>query len=156
MLLRGFPGGASSKEPVCQCRRHKTQVQSLNWEDPLEESMATHSSIVAWRIPWSEEPGGLWSMPSQRVRHNWVTNTQSYLTEGEGEHGTGWFSTYSKTFSPRWWLMTRRFAHCVLGTNRAAEPYGVRSTCQFSLDFNLGKPTAYTVWTRRPWFYDEQ
>ena len=38
------------------------QVRSLGWEDPLEEEMATHSSILAWRIPWTEEPGGLWSM----------------------------------------------------------------------------------------------
>ena len=44
-------------------------VQSLGWEDPLEEGMATHSSILAWRIPWTEEPGGLQSMGSQRVRH---------------------------------------------------------------------------------------
>ena len=40
----------------------ETQVQSLGWEDPLEKGMATHSSILAWRIPWTEEPGGLWSM----------------------------------------------------------------------------------------------
>ena len=44
-------------------------VQSLGWEDPLEEGIATHSSILAWRIPWTEEPGGLQSMGSQRVRH---------------------------------------------------------------------------------------
>ena len=44
-------------------------------EDPLEKGMATHSSIHAWRIPWTEEPGGLQSMGSQRVRHNWMTNT---------------------------------------------------------------------------------
>ena len=48
----------------------ETQVQSLRWEDPLEKRMATHSSILAWRIPWTEEPGGLQSMESQRVRHN--------------------------------------------------------------------------------------
>ena len=40
----------------------KTQVQSLNWEDPLKKGMATHSSILAWKIPWTEEPGGLQSM----------------------------------------------------------------------------------------------
>ena len=50
-----------------------TQVQSLGQEDPLEEEMATYSSIVAWRIPWSEEPGGLESMGSQRVGHNLAT-----------------------------------------------------------------------------------
>ena len=47
-----------------------TQVRSLGWEDPLEKEMITHSSILAWRIPWMEEPGGLQSMQSQRVRHN--------------------------------------------------------------------------------------
>ena len=45
-------------------------VRSLNWEDPLEKGMATHSSILAWRIPWTEEPGWLQSMGSQRVRHD--------------------------------------------------------------------------------------
>ena len=45
-------------------------VQSLGWEDPLEEGMATHFSILAWRIPWAEEPGGLQSMGSQRAEHD--------------------------------------------------------------------------------------
>ena len=45
------------------------QVQTLGWEDPLEEGMATHSSILAWRSPWGEEPGGLQSIGSQRVTH---------------------------------------------------------------------------------------
>ena len=48
----------------------KTWVRSLDWKDPLEEGMETHSSILAWRIPWTEEPGRLQSMGSQRVRHN--------------------------------------------------------------------------------------
>ena len=43
---------------------------SLGWEDPLEEGMATHSSILAWRIPWTEDPGGLQSIGSQRVGHD--------------------------------------------------------------------------------------
>jgi len=46
------------------------QVRSLGWEDPLEKGMATHSSILAWEIPWAEEPGGLESLGSQRVRHD--------------------------------------------------------------------------------------
>ena len=49
----------------------ETRVPSLGREDPLEEAMAAHSSILAWRIPWTEEPGGLQSQGSQRVRHNW-------------------------------------------------------------------------------------
>ena len=48
----------------------ETLVRSLGWEDPLEESMATHSGILAWRIPWKEEPGELQSMGLQRVRHD--------------------------------------------------------------------------------------
>ena len=47
-----------------------TQVCSLGWEDPLEKGMATHSSILAWKIPWTEEPVRLQSMGSQRVRHD--------------------------------------------------------------------------------------
>jgi len=46
------------------------RVPSLGWENPLEEEMATHSSILGWRIPWTEEPGGLQSMGLQNVRHN--------------------------------------------------------------------------------------
>ena len=49
------------------------QVQSLGWEDPLEEGMTTHCSILAWRIPWTEEPGGLQSMGSQRVGYELAT-----------------------------------------------------------------------------------
>ena len=48
-------------------------VQSLGWEDPLEKEMATHSNILAWKIPWTEELGGLQSMGPQRVRHDLVT-----------------------------------------------------------------------------------
>ena len=48
----------------------ETQIPSLGWEDPLEKEMATHSSILAWRIPWTENPGGLQSMGLQRLRHN--------------------------------------------------------------------------------------
>ena len=58
----GYPGGTSSKGPACQCRRQETQVQSLGQDDPLEEGMATHSSVLAWRIPGTGEPGGLPSM----------------------------------------------------------------------------------------------
>ena len=48
----------------------ETQVQSLGWEDPLEKGVATHSSILAWRIPWMEEPGGLQSLGLQRIGHD--------------------------------------------------------------------------------------
>ena len=50
----------------------ETRVQSLNWEDPLEKEIAAHSSILAWRIPWTEEPGGLQSVGLHRVRYSWA------------------------------------------------------------------------------------
>ena len=57
----------------------ETQVQSLGWEDALEKGMAIHSSILAWRIPWTEDPGRLQSMGSQRIGQDLVTITHSYL-----------------------------------------------------------------------------
>ena len=66
----GFPSGSVVKKlPEVQ----ETRVQSLGREDPLEEGMATHSSILAWRISWTEEPGGLQSTGSQRVGHDSAT-----------------------------------------------------------------------------------
>ena len=67
----GFPGGASGKESAGQCRRRKeTLVQSLGQEDPLEEGMATHSSILDWKIPWIEVPVGLQFTGLQRDGHD--------------------------------------------------------------------------------------
>ena len=65
-----FPGGLDGKKFACN---EGDLVQSLCGEDPLEKGMATHSSSVAWRIPCTEEPGGLQFMGSQRVRHDLVT-----------------------------------------------------------------------------------
>ena len=67
----GFPGNTSRKEPACHCRKHSvTRVQFLGQEDPLEEGMAIHSSILAWRSPWTEEPGGLQSIGLQKIGHD--------------------------------------------------------------------------------------
>ena len=67
-IYMGFPGGSLVKNlPTMQ----ETQVQSLDQEDPLEEGLATHSSILAWRIPRTEEPGRLQSTGSHRVGHDW-------------------------------------------------------------------------------------
>ena len=62
--------------PVMQ-EAQETQVQSLGWEDPLAKEMDTHSSILTWRIPWTEEPGGLRSPGSQRVGHDGATEHSS-------------------------------------------------------------------------------
>ena len=75
ITIAGFPGGSHVKNlPAVQ----ETRAQSLDREDPLEKGMATHSSILAWRILWTEEPGGLQSMESQRIRHDRATYTHTH------------------------------------------------------------------------------
>ena len=84
-MILGFPSDSAVKNlPAMQ----ETWVWSLGWEDSMENGMANNSSILAWRTPWTEEPGGLQSMGSERVRHNWVTNTYTlfwahYLTSDQ-------------------------------------------------------------------------
>ena len=68
----GFPGGSVVKNLPANAGDTEAWVQSLGQEDPLEEEMATHSSILAWTIPWTEEPGGLQCIGLQRVRHDWA------------------------------------------------------------------------------------
>ena len=73
MIVKGFPGGKGSEVKASACNApamRETWVQSLVREDPLEKEMATHSSILAWRIPWAEKPGGLLSTGSQRLEHD--------------------------------------------------------------------------------------
>ena len=81
-LNMDFPGGASGKEPTWQCRRHKRRgfdpwVRKI----PLRRALATHSSIFAWRIPWTEEPGEIQSTGSQKVGHDWrnLAHTHAFL-----------------------------------------------------------------------------
>ena len=64
--LQGFSDGSNDSLPTMQ----ETQIQSLGWEDLLEKEMAPHSSILAWRIPWTEEPAGLQSTGLQKVRQD--------------------------------------------------------------------------------------
>ena len=67
----GLPRWLSGEESVCPMKEtQETWVQSLGWEDLLEEEMATHSSILACKILWTKEPGGIQSMGSQRIRHD--------------------------------------------------------------------------------------
>ena len=70
----GNSGSSESKNPP---EMRETWVWSLDWDDSLEKGMATHSSILAWRIPWTEEPGRLQSMGSQRVGHDWLVKHSS-------------------------------------------------------------------------------
>ena len=80
-----------------------TWVQSLGQEDPLEKGMATHSSVLAWRIPWTEEPGGLQFMGLQSVVHDWATNWTDFpVNENIGT----WSEVATEHRKPWTWLMT--------------------------------------------------
>ena len=70
----GFPAGSAAKNPPAM---RETWVRSLGWEDPLEQEMATHTSILIWEIPWTEEPGGLHSLRSQK---NWTQLSEGTAT----------------------------------------------------------------------------
>ena len=88
-MVRSFPGSTSGKESDCNAGDIKDQIQSLGQEDPLEEEMATHSSIFAWRIPWTEEPGGLQPTGSKRIRlWDWQTlspQAQNHVVYSKGK-----------------------------------------------------------------------
>ena len=70
--VKDFPGGSMVKNPPANVGDIGDTISILDWKDPLEEEMATHSSILPWRIPWTEKPGGLQPKGSQGVRHNWA------------------------------------------------------------------------------------
>ena len=70
--------------------KQETWIQSLGWEDPLEKEMATQLSILAWRIPWIEEPGGLQSMELTRVGHDFATKQQQQTSLGHIASSIKW------------------------------------------------------------------
>ena len=107
----GFPGGSNGKESACSAGDLGSILGFHPWEDPLEEGMATCSSILAWIIPWTEETGGLQSKGSQRVGHNWVT---SLYIKTQRSPSTNSCLTYKKLgciFSV--WLIRSHSGHIV-------------------------------------------
>ena len=85
LTQEGFPGGSATKSSPAMQEMQETWVLSLGWEELLEEGIVTHSSILAWRIPWTEHLSRLQSMESQRVRHDWSNWACTYPRE---EHST--------------------------------------------------------------------
>ena len=80
-LRKGFPGGSVVKNLPAMQETQEMWVQFLGWKESLEEEMAKHSSVLAWRIPWTEEPGGLQSIELQRVGYNWSDWTRWHRAE---------------------------------------------------------------------------
>ena len=89
----------------------ETWVQSLGWEDPLEKEMAPHSTTLAWKIPWMEEPGRLQSVESQRVGHDWATSLSLYTHKSrmsfnkstKERKGTGEYSVKGLKLYMQWY-----------------------------------------------------
>ena len=110
-VIVGFPGGASGKEPARQFKRYAIWDWSLGWEDLLEKGMATHTSILAWRISWTEEPGGLKSI---RVGHDWsnLACVQGLLSHWQGRIMSPWGrwrEELAKTYDQQFQMCQRRF-----------------------------------------------
>ena len=126
----------SGKIPAWK-RRHETRIQSLSAEDPLKEDMATHSSILAWSIPWTEKPGRLQPMESQRVRHNWsdLACTQEHLT---GDLPLSKFSSFFK------------FSCCILTVDLPFSKFSSFfkfSCCILTVGFILHRTDLYNLFT---------
>ena len=97
--MEGFPGGASDKEPTRQCRRHKTWAWSLGQKDLLKEGMATHSGILAWKIPWTKESGRLQSIGLQsQTLLKWHSTHAQVLTK----EGSVQLLSYVSLFATPW------------------------------------------------------
>ena len=112
----------------------ETWIQSLGQGDPLEEEMATHSSLLAWRIPWAEEPGGLQSMGLQRIRLDWVTehtllitNYGTYQNRARKVFVTHYLSNWWRNWGSNKWLwlsgdLLAKTAHSMESIQRAVMP----------------------------------
>ena len=100
----GLPQWLSNKEFACNTGAQKPQVQSLGWEDPLEEGMATHASIFAWRIPWTKEPGRLQYIWLWKVGHDWSD------------------LECTQRWSPRWYMLLLGFPGGSDGKESACNP----------------------------------
>ena len=110
-----------------------TLVQSLGQKDLLEKGIGTHSSILAWRIPWTEEPGRLQSMGSQRIGHDWSTNTCTSLSKCK----KSFFSTYSKTDSSWIWSVGHNFPTFAFNNVNIEQRRRVKKIGQNNLSPNL-------------------
>ena len=108
------PRWLSGNESSYECRRlKKMQVQSLGWEDPLEEKMATHSSVLAWKIPWTEEPDRL-PMGLQWVKHNWA---YMHRTSSSQTSDSNWKHIIFSSGSLTCWLQILEFVslcNCII------------------------------------------
>ena len=139
----------------------ETHVQSLGWEDPLEKEIATHSCILDWRIPQTEEPGGLQSLGSQRVRHDWMTNTVTCLRENPGQLVSCWWKAHTWDLIDLVWVGPGLLRDCcrdprpTVCRTRPAEPHLGSSAAP--LEEGLGRNQSHfwrwVVWPAHGWLF---
>ena len=120
--------GQTIKNLPAMLKTQEMQVWSLGQEDYLEKGMAAHSSILVWRIPWTEEPGGLQSMGSPRAGHDWATNTFTF-------HFL--FFTYLKSYLI---LESNHFSYFFSGLHKAGR-HSIIKGCEHSLVFQTALRT---------------
>ena len=125
----------------------ETQIRFLGQEDPLEKEMATHSSTLAWRIPWTEEPGGLQSVGSQRVGHELETKQQQQWRSSRWKQC--WFTTKPE----QGWESSRPKSSCVpLSKSRAPDLWDSVLPC-FQWEAGLGDPARWQSCPEHPLSY---
>ena len=151
----GFPGGTSGKEPVASAGDIRDWIALLGGEDPLEESMATHSSITAWRIPRIEEPGGLQPMGSGRVTHNWSdsvhTRTSARRPNSRKRRGSKEPPDEGKRRESKSWLKTqhsKNWDHGIWSHHFMANRWGKSGNS--GIFYFLGFPN-HCGWWLQPW-----
>ena len=126
-----FPSGSVVKNLPAMQETQETRIQSLGQEDPLKKEMATHSSILAWNILWTEEPGGLQSMGLQRIRHDWTQPHTRYnnfvlCMRCPGFPPSNWTPRYS-TYLAILWAFVESLSHypeflCQTTASKALSP----------------------------------
>ena len=139
----------------------ETRVRSLGREDPLEKEMATHSSTLAWRIPWTEEPGRLQSTGLQRVGHDWVTSLSKWTEMGEfnsDDHYIYYCGQESLGRNGVALIVNKRVWNAVLGCN--LKNNRMISICFQGKPFNITviqvyAPTKNTKEAEVDWFYED-
>ena len=135
MVFLGFPGGSDSKGSIV------IQLWSLSWEDPLEKEMANHSRSLAWKIPWTKEPGGLQSMGSQgrsQTRPKWLsTNACTQSNSPTRASSLTAHILYSKKTVP------------ICGTDYVNQPTLQWTSCKSYLGFSLAILYKNEFWTLR-------
>ena len=140
---QGYTQNPSSKDLMAQTVKRlstmwETRVRSLGREDPLEKEMAIHSSTIAWKIPWTEEPGRLQSMGSQRVGHDWATSLTHLLTYEMMGYKKGDASCTQEMLLASAWGSSNGLCHLILSGNL----FSVNSQEDRCFQFSLEK---YTV-----------